>query len=171
MKKIIPLIFLLFSPLAFADSNRWQGQPFAEFSLMDQNGQTKNNSHYKGRWMVVYFYPKDKTPGCTVEAQNFVDDFSKYQIQNVDIIGVSYDDVESHKDFADTYNMPFTLLADVDAKLAKAMDVDRILPWPHASRQTFLVNPQGNIVKHYSSVDPDTHSSTLLKDLKGFNSK
>ena len=101
----------------------------------------------------------------------FFDDFSKYQAQKVDIIGVSYDDVESHKDFSDTYSMPFTLLADVDHKLAKAMDVDRILPWPHASRQTFLVNPQGKIVKHYSSVDPDTHSSSLLKDLKGFNSK
>jgi peroxiredoxin Q/BCP len=166
MKNIVFTLILLISVNAYADSNRWEGQPFAQFKLADQNGTIKSNKDFADRWMVVYFYPKDKTPGCTVEAQNFVNDFAKYKANNVEIIGVSYDDIESHKDFADTYEMKFTLLADVDHTLAKAMDVDRILPWPHASRQTFLVNPKGTIVKHYSSVNPDTHSKSLLVDIK-----
>jgi thioredoxin-dependent peroxiredoxin len=162
MKTISAIIVLLFSLNASSNTNRWEGQPFAQFELADQHGKIKKNDDFAGQWKVVYFYPKDRTPGCTVEAQNFVDDYAKYQANNVAIIGVSYDDVESHKDFSDTYEMPFTLLADVDKKLAKAMDVDRILPWPHPSRQTFIVNPEGTIVKHFESVDPKSHSKELL---------
>ena len=81
-------------------------------------------------------------------------------------MGVSYDDVSSHKEFADLYEMPFSLLADTDAQLSKAMKVDRILPWPHASRQTFLVNPQGIIVHHFKEVKPSKHSQELLMMLK-----
>jgi len=162
MKISLFILLLLTTLTVVADSNRWEGQPFAKFELADQNGNIKTNADFDGKWKVVYFYPKDRTPGCTVEAQNFVDDFSKYQANNIEIIGVSYDDVESHKDFADTYEMKFTLLADVDKKLSKAMDVDRILPWPHPSRQTFVVNPEGVIVKYYEDVSPKTHSKELL---------
>lgn len=153
---------LVFAGFSNAQSNRWEGQSFASFELADQNGDIKTNEDFEGKWKVVYFYPKDRTPGCTVEAQNFVDDYALYQANNIEIIGVSYDDTESHKDFADTYEMKFTLLADVDKKLSKAMDVDRILPWPHPSRQTFVVNPEGVIVKHYEDVTPDSHSKELL---------
>ena len=114
----------------------------------------------------MYFYPKDKTPGCTVEAKNFTTDYPLYQQLNTQIVGVSYDDVASHRDFAETYEMPFTLLADTDAELSKALKVDRLLPWPHAGRETFLVNPQGVIVEHFSDVKPDSHSVELLKSLK-----
>lgn len=158
------LLFLSFNLLA--DSNRWQGQPFAKFSLQDQTGKLRANKDFTGKWVVVYFYPKDRTPGCTVEAKNFVNDYANYQSLNVEIVGVSYDDAESHLDFYNTYEMKFTLLADIDHSLSKAMDVDRFLPWPHPSRQTFIVDPDGVIAKHYKDVDPDTHSSILLKDLK-----
>lgn len=171
MKNFVYLGFLIFSFNLLADSNRWQGQSFAEFSLQDQSGKLLTNKEFAGKWAVVYFYPKDRTPGCTVEAKNFVSDFASYQSLNVEIIGVSYDDVESHLDFYNTYEMKFTLLADVDHLLSKAMDVDRFLPWPHPSRQTFIVNPEGMIAKHYKDVDPDTHSATLLKDLKVLQGK
>ncbi|MDH5432407.1 MAG: peroxiredoxin [Gammaproteobacteria bacterium] len=149
-----------------ASSNVWEGLPVPQFTLNDQNGITKTNDDFKGKWLVLYFYPKDKTPGCTVEAKNFTADYSKYETLNTNIAGVSLDDVESHKDFADTYNMPFTLLADTDSKLSEALKVKKILPWPHASRQTFLVNPQGIIVQHFAKVDPKTHSEELLKAIK-----
>ena len=99
MKNSVSLVLLLLSLNLMADSNRWQGQTFAEFSLQDQTGKIRTNKEFIGQWAVVYFYPKDRTPGCTVEAQNFVKDFSSFQSMNVEIIGVSYDDVESHLDF------------------------------------------------------------------------
>ena len=154
-----------------AESNRWQGQPFAEFNLQDQTGKLRTNKDFEGKWLIVYFYPKDKTPGCTVEAQNFTTDYSIYKSFNAEIIGVSYDDSESHKDFAETYEMQFVLLADVEHDLSKAMDVDRIFPWPHSSRQTFIVDPKGTIVKHYDEVDPKSHSKKILADLKKYTNK
>lgn len=162
---IVSLINLSGKSLA-VDNNHWQGLPFASFNLQDQNGKYLSNADLKNQWYIIYFYPKDKTPGCTVEAQNFVNDFSLYKAMNVEIIGVSYDDVESHKDFSDTYDMEFTLLADSEHQLAKAMKVDSFFPWPHASRQTFIVNANGLIAKHYQDVEPKSHSKKLLEDLE-----
>jgi len=161
---IIALSVLIFK--ANAEANLWVGVALPEFKLADQSGNIKSNSDFMGHWMVLYFYPKDRTPGCTVEAQNFSDDYKQYQMLDTNIVGVSYDDVASHQDFAQTYAMQFTLLADVEHDLSKALKVDRIFPWPHASRQTFVVNPAGFIVKHYEDVTPETHSQTLLQDLK-----
>lgn len=161
------LCFLQISTVS-ANSNRWEGLPFPTFELKNQNNQVSKNQDFAEKWVVYYFYPKDKTPGCTEEAKNFVQDSAEYSSRNTAIVGISYDDVESHKDFAETYELKYTLLADVDKKLAKALDVDRILPWPHASRQTFLVNPKGVIVKHYEEVDPSVHSAELLRDLAAF---
>ena len=165
MKTLYLFAFAIFANLSLAASNVWEGQPFAQFSLRDQTGKLKSNADFLGHWTVIYFYPKDKTPGCTVEAQNFTQDFKKYQKLGVNIVGVSYDDVESHRDFAETYEMTLTLLADVDHRLGKAMKVDRFLPWPHTSRETFVVNPEGFIVKHYGKVSPQTHSDDLLARL------
>ena len=165
-KSLITLLILIFSVFSFAKGNKWQGVPFPQFELYDQNNVSQSNNDFKNKWVIYYFYPKDKTPGCTVEAKNFTEDYAKFQKLNTEIVGISYDDIESHKDFADTYEIKFTLLADVDHKLTKALDVDSVFPWPHPSRQTFLVNPKGNIVKHYDDVDPDIHSAQLLKNLK-----
>ncbi len=169
MNKLIPFFLFCITTQVFANSNRWEGVPLVEFKLQDQHGVERNNKEFLGSWLVLYFYPKDKTRGCTIEAQSFTDDYAQFQLLNTNIVGVSYDDVESHKDFAETYNMPFTLLADVNKKLTKALDVDSILPWPHASRQTFIVNPEGIIVKHYADVSPKKHSKELLKQLKSLH--
>ena len=151
---------------AHAASNVWEGRPLPDFNLADQSGQPKTKKDYADRWLILYFYPKDHTPGCTVEAKNFTEDYAKYQAIETSIVGVSYDDVETHKDFAEVYGMQFDLLADVDWVFSKAMNVDRIFPLPHASRQTFVVNPQGIIVKHYPDVTPKSHSQELLKSLE-----
>ena len=164
LRSIFTFILVCFSVTASA--NQWEGIPLTDFKLQDQQGIERTNKDFLGQWMVLYFYPKDKTPGCTVEAQNFTDDYAKFQLLNTQIVGVSYDDVESHKDFSDTYEMPFILLADVSKVLSKAMKVDRLFPWPHASRQTFIINPKGIIVKHYSDVSPKSHSKELLVQLK-----
>lgn len=171
MRKIVCALLLITSFNILAKANQWEGVPLVNFNLQDQNGKSLSNKDFKGSWLVLYFYPKDKTPGCTVEAQNFTDDFAKYKALNTKILGVSYDDVDSHKEFADLYNLPFSLLADVDAELSSAMGVDRILPWPHASRQTFLVNPEGTIVHHFKKVKPNDHSKELLTLLKQLQTK
>ncbi|WP_196141172.1 peroxiredoxin [Aliikangiella sp. G2MR2-5] len=163
--------YFFFSASVFASSNIWEGVPLPEFELADQKGEIKTKNDFLNDWLILYFYPKDKTPGCTVEAQNFTNDYAKYKALGANIVGVSYDDVESHKDFADTYEIPFTLLADTDAKLSKTMKVNRILPWPHASRETFVINPEGIIVHHYSDVSPKSHSQELLEDLKSYQNK
>lgn len=177
-KTILPLLLTLLatstltSPRAFTQdvltqkkANQWQGVAFPEFELMDQNKTVRKNSDFLGQWVVYFFYPKDRTPGCTEEAKNFVADYQKFTALETAIVGISYDDPESHKDFADTYEMKFTLLADVNKKLTKSLKVDSFLPWPHPSRQSFLVNPEGIIVKHYGSVDPKEHSAELLVDI------
>ncbi len=153
------------SPLTLKKANQWQGVAFPEFELMDQDKTVRKNSDFLGQWIVYFFYPKDRTPGCTEEAKNFVADHQKFTALETSIVGISYDDSESHKDFANTYDMKFTLLADVKKKLTKSLKVDRFLPWPHPSRQSFLVNPKGIIVKHYEAVDPKEHSAELLVDI------
>lgn len=165
-KYLFTLLIVIFSTFSNAKANRWQGVPFPQFELADQNSAIKSNKDFQSKWVVYYFYPKDKTPGCTTEAKNFVDAYAKFKALNTEIVGISYDDSESHKDFAETYDLKFTLLADVDRKLTKSLEVDSLFPWPHPSRETFLVNQKGNIVKHYDDVDPDTHSFQLLKDIK-----
>ncbi len=169
MKRLAKILLLTTCFGLQADSNQWQGRPFASFALKDQSGEVKTNQDFKAKWVIMYFYPKDRTPGCTVEAQNFADDYQKFVIQNAEIVGISYDDVESHQDFAKTYGLKFSLLADTDHELSKAMDVNSYFPWPHPSRQTFVLDDKGIIVKHYEDVDPATHSKELLALLAKLN--
>ncbi len=166
MKYFLALVLFLQCHFLNAKENIWQGVTFAQFELADQTGEIHSNKDYLGQWFIIYFYPKDKTPGCSIEAQNFADDYSKFKALNVEIIGVSYDDQKSHKEFSDIYDLKFSLLSDTQHTLAKSMKVDAFFPWPHSSRETFLVNPKGIIIKHYQNVAVKTHSSQLLNDLK-----
>ncbi|MEM9403173.1 MAG: peroxiredoxin [Pseudomonadota bacterium] len=135
------------------------------FELPDQTGKVHTLDDYRGQWVVLYFYPKDNTPGCTTEACEFRDNIFAFKRMNAQIIGVSLDDVDSHKSFAEEYNLPFPLLADSEGELASAYDVlgygGRM-----AKRQTFIINPDGKIAKHYEQVRPDIHSEEVLTDLE-----
>jgi len=134
--------------------------------LAATGGKTFKLSQHKNL-LVLYFYPKDNTPGCTTEAKNFSRDYDKFKALNAEIVGVSLDDVESHQDFAKTIGIPFPLLADTEEKAAKAYDVlGGMGPIKYTKRQTFVINPEGFVVKHYESVNADEHSAQVLTDLQ-----
>ncbi len=136
------------------------------FELKDQHGETHTLEDYRGRWVALYFYPKDDTPGCTTEACAFRDDIFKFKAKNIAVIGVSLDDVASHAEFAEKYHLPFTLLSDADGSTAKRYGVLRNFGLVKvAARETFLIDPEGRIARHYRKVDPDTHSAQVLGDL------
>lgn len=142
------------------------GQPAPDFELPDQFGQLHSLEDYRNQWVVLYFYPKDETPGCTTEACKFRDDIFEYKKLNSQILGVSLDDVESHQGFAEHYDLPFPLLADPRGIAVESYGVKtRMFGMAIAKRQTFLIDPAGNIAKHYQNVDPNTHSAEILADL------
>jgi peroxiredoxin Q/BCP len=143
-----------------------EGAVAPEFRLQDQNGEWHELSAYRGQWVVLYFYPKDDTPGCTTEACNFRDDIYRYRAKGTAVLGVSLDDVASHKEFAEKYELPFPLLADVEHTVAENYGVLTTLgPLKFAKRETFLIDPQGRIAKHYADVDPKAHAQQVLADL------
>ncbi len=153
--------------IAAAAPNVAVGRPAPEFELPDQSGQLHSLEDYRDRWVVLYFYPKDQTPGCTTEACEFRDNIFAFRGLNAQILGVSLDDVDSHKKFADKYELPFPLLADSEGTTADAYGVKtRMFGMKIAKRQTFLIDPDGKIAKHYESVKPATHSAEVLADLK-----
>lgn len=138
------------------------------FSLPDQDGHVRQLSDYLGKWVVLYFYPKDDTPGCTVEACSFRDAFEKLQASGVIILGVSKDSVKSHKKFAKKHNLNFPLLSDESTEMIKAYGAwseRQFLGRPGVLRKTFLINPTGEIVKEYPKVNPIGHASTIIADL------
>ena len=143
-----------------------------DFSLSDQNNKTHSLSDYSGKWVVLYFYPKDDTPGCTTEACSFRDERDAIaEYGNCVVIGVSKDDVKSHKKFADKFDLNFTLLSDPELETIKAYGA-----WGERSmfgrkymgiiRSTVIVDPKGNIAKEYPKVDPKKHAAEIIKDLK-----
>ncbi len=143
------------------------GQPAPDFNLPDQNGKLHTLQEYRGKWLVLYFYPKDDTPGCTQEACSFRDDLSQITALGAQVVGVSVDDTNSHAEFAKKYHLPFPLLADKStetaARYGALMDLWLI---KFAHRYTFLIDPQGNIRKMYLSVETSRHSKQIIDDLK-----
>lgn len=140
-----------------------------DFSLPDQNGLTHTLQDYAGKWLIVYFYPKDDTPGCTKEACNFRDGFQMFADKGVAIVGVSKDTVASHKKFAEKFNLNFPLLADESKETIKAFGAwteKGFMGRPGIVRNTYLINPQGEIVKEYIKVKPELHADEILKDLE-----
>ena len=143
------------------------GQTAPNFNLQDQNGQWHTLDNYKGKWVVLFFYPKDQTPGCTTEACNFRDNIFEFEKLNAQILGVSLDDVESHQEFSEKYSLPYPILADVNKECATEYDVlGKFMMMTIAKRQSFLINPEGAIVKHYKKVNPDTHTQDVIFDLE-----
>jgi peroxiredoxin Q/BCP len=144
------------------------GQPAPAFKLKDQDGKVHDLADYKGKWVALYFYPKDDTPGCTTQACGFRDNIFAFNKEGAVILGVSVDEVASHKEFAEKHSLPFTLLADADKNVARQYGVLKTYMgvMEMARRDTFIIDPQGRIAKHYESVDPEGHSQVVLADIK-----
>ena len=137
------------------------------FSLPDQKGALRNLTEWRGRWVVLYFYPKDDTPGCTAEACAFRDDLAELSALGAQVVGISVDDTLSHKAFAEKYSLPFPLLADATAEVAtKYGALSNWLVMKLAKRYTFLLDPAGRIAKVYLEVDTSRHSKEIIADLK-----
>ena len=138
------------------------------FRLQDQDGKWHALEDYRGKWVALYFYPKDATPGCTTQACEFRDNVFAFDKEGAVILGVSVDDVASHKAFAKEHSLPFTLLADSDKAVTRRYGVLKTYMgvMELARRDTFLINPQGKIAKHYESVDPEGHTKVVLADIK-----
>ncbi len=171
MRRILSLLSLTAVGIALGASTVHAGditvgEPAPDFELTDQDGLLHSLEDYRDRWVVLYFYPKDDTPGCTTEACEFRDNIFAYRDLNAQILGVSLDDVESHKAFAEKHGLPFPLLADVGGSVAESYGVKtRMFGLIVAKRQTFIINPAGDVVKHYDKVKPETHSAQVLADL------
>lgn len=142
-----------------------------DFKLQDQDGVVRSLADYRGRFVLLYFYPKDMTPGCTTEAQCFRDKLNDLKALGVQVLGVSADDVKSHKKFVEMHGLNFPLLADVDRKVIEVYGV-----WGEKSmygkkymgimRESFLINGKGVVVKHYSKVKPAEHAEEVAKDMR-----
>ncbi len=149
------------------------GTQAPNFALLDQDGKEHALSSYRGRWVLVYFYPKDMTPGCTKEACTLRDTFPRFENARAQIFGISADSVESHKKFAAEYDLPFPLLADTERQAIEAYGV-----WGEKNmmgkkymgifRSSFLIDPSGVVRKVYEKVKPEIHAEEVLKDLTEF---
>lgn len=158
---------LSFTSVGIANDELVIGSPAPQFELPDQDGQLHSLEDYSDQWVVLYFYPKDETPGCTTEACEFRDNIFAFRELNAQILGVSLDDVESHKAFSEKYGLPFPLLADVEGDTSSAYGVKtRMFGMIVAKRQTFIIGPGGNIAVHFEKVNPEEHSDEVLAALK-----
>ena len=141
--------------------------PAPDFELFDQNNKLHKLSDYTDKWLVLYFYPKDDTPGCTSEACSFSDDIFHIRELKAEIIGISTDDIESHAEFAKKYNLPFPLLSDKDAMIARSYGAAwKIGPFSIARRHSFIISPEGKIAKIYRKVNPKKHSVEIISALE-----
>lgn len=148
------------------------GSPAPDFTLTSNEGKSVNLSDYKGKWVVLYFYPKDFTSGCTLEAHNFQRDLSKYEADDAVILGVSVDTAESHKDFCAKEGLRFKLLSDPDGKVSTAYgSVMQHEGQTYSARNTFVIDPKGNIAKVFTGVKPAAHSEEVLAALKELSGK
>jgi thioredoxin-dependent peroxiredoxin len=138
------------------------GEKAPDFSAPDQHGNMHSLSDYAGRWVLLYFYPKDDTPGCTKEAKAFRDTFQHYLDQNINVVGISPDSVTRHKRFAAKYHLPFSLLSDPSRKIIKAYGALGV--FNRVKRISYLINDQSIVAKTYPKVTPDQHANEILQD-------
>src|SRR5687767_13657878 len=145
-----------------------EGQRFPDFKLKNQNGETVSLDDFKGKWLVVYVYPKDDTPGCTIQGKSFTASKQEFDDANIAVVGVSEDDVESHKKFGDKFGFKIDLLADPGHEFLKTAGIGQsdykgTMYW---DRTSFVIDPEGKLRKTYLKVNPDGHERVLLDDIK-----
>lgn len=168
-------VLLLAASVAFwmlrPGTQRTEGSDAPDFALQDQNGRTHRLSDYAGRWLVLYFYPRDDTPGCTREACHFRDDIGTLDQLDAAVVGVSVDSPRSHADFARKYGLPFPLLSDPDGRTAEAYgSLLNLGLMRFARRHTFIIAPDGRIAARFDHVDPARHAEEIrdaLRSLQG----
>ena len=154
------------SQIAQADTPKI-GQPAPNFKLPDQNGKTLTLNNFRGKWLALYFYPKDDTPGCTEQACKFRDDLHKLKALGANVVGISVDNTTSHAKFAREYNLPFPLLTDNNGETAAQYDsLLNLVIVKFAKRNTFLIDPDGKIAKIYLSASTSRNSIEVIEDLK-----
>lgn len=166
---LVGAMVVLFGIRAFAASDAIPqvGQTAPSFTLPSQEGTNVSLSQYRGKWVVLYFYPKDQTAGCTIEARNFQHDIAKFEAANAVVLGVSVDSVKSHQAFCAKDGLHFKLLADTNKNVVKEYgSLGDYMGFKIAKRNTFLINPQGKIVKEWIGVDPSHHSTEVLDAIK-----
>ncbi len=149
------------------------GNPFPNFSLPNQDGKTVTLSDFAGQWLVIYFYPKDDTPGCTIQAKSFTATKADFDAAGVQVIGVSADDVASHKNFCNKFAFTIDLLSDPGGSLMKSLGIGQA-EWKGMKfweRCSFVVDPSGVIRKVYEKVNPEGHERVLLDDIEGMKAK
>ena len=171
MKKSLLLAIAAFATISLMQGADTQTQPAAgqaapEFTLPTSDGSQVSLKDFKGKWVVLYFYPKDMTSGCTMEAKNFQRDLAQYDKTGAVILGVSVDSPDSHKQFCSKEGLTFKLLADPGGKVsAQYGSTMQYQGATMAARNTFIINPEGKIAKVYTGVKPAQHSEEVLKDL------
>jgi thioredoxin-dependent peroxiredoxin len=142
------------------------GKVAPDFRLLDQDGKEHSLSYHKGSYVLIYFYPKDDTPGCTKEACGIRDIYKDFESNGVKVFGVSADTPESHKKFAEKFDLPFTLLSDPTRTMIEKYGAEKeIFGNKGTKRISYLIGKDGNIVKVYDKVDPTTHGGQILKDI------
>lgn len=170
MKLILSVLSSFLSLNSYANTLTL-GQEAPGFKLQNQAHETISLSDYQDHWVVLYFYPKDETPGCTTEACSFRDNVNRLIQQKAVILGISLDDVKSHQKFSQKHNLPFNLLSDPEGKVAEKYGaLLDLLVFKMAKRHSFIINPEGKIVKIYRNVDPEKHVGDVMNDLKVFQS-
>ena len=163
---VVLMLVVLVPRLLSRSATPSEGSHAPDFTLPSQEGSSVSPKDYRGKWVVLYFYPKDETPGCSREAHNFQVDQPKYADRNAVVLGVSLDSVDSHKKFCAKEGLNFKLLADTDHKVTDSYgSLTNLGLVKFAARHTFLIDPQGKIAKAYTSVDPLKHSGEVLAEL------
>jgi len=150
-----------------------EGQRFTDFKLQNQDGKTVSLDDFKGKWLVVYVYPKDDTPGCTIQGKSFTASKEEFDNANIAVVGVSEDDVASHQNFSNKFGFKIDLLADPNHELLNAADVGQsdykgTMYW---NRTSFVIDPEGKLRKIYRGVNPEGHEQVLLNDIKGMQAQ
>ncbi|MFM7432231.1 MAG: peroxiredoxin [Gammaproteobacteria bacterium] len=167
MKTLFALLLALAAPFALANAEVGKAAP--EFRLQDQTGAWRSLADYRGKWVVLYFYPKDNTPGCTTQACEFRDEIFAFRRANAVILGVSVDQVDSKAAFAKEHSLPFPVLSDASTETTKAFG--SLTSYPQfkmfniARRDTFIIDPEGRVAKRFDNVNPNGHSKMVLAEL------
>ncbi|XOJ89664.1 peroxiredoxin [Methylophilaceae bacterium Uisw_097] len=165
---VLALVFI-FKKTAFGSEDKLLGKAAPDFKLKNSYGEFVSLKEFKGEWLLVFFYPKDDTPGCTKEACSLRDNFSEIKKLNANVVGISIDSSNSHKEFKEKYNLPFMLLSDPEGETSKKYGaLNNFFIFKLAKRQSFMIDPNGIIRRVYRDVSPTNHAQEIKNDLEAF---